>query len=107
MLYLYMRLYIHVYNIHIHKVHSQTLLKRPIPRPDIQKHRMACNWRGQSHVQIYKCKCCTTLGKTNFNPKGDLLMCIFCQFSKHGLWLPECRLRTHGRTSWWLRLQSE
>jgi hypothetical protein len=39
-------------------------LERQIPRPDIQIHRIAC-------------KCCTTLGKTNFNPNGDLLMCIF------------------------------
>ena len=31
----------------------------------------------------------------------------FCQFSKHALRLPECKLRSHGRTSWRLRLQSE
>ena len=31
----------------------------------------------------------------------------FCHFSKHALRLPECRLRSHGRTSWRLRLHSE
>jgi hypothetical protein len=35
-----------------------------IPRPDVQIPRIAC-------------ECCTTLGKTNFNPNGDVLMCIF------------------------------